>query len=503
MNTKTLFSFVSLNINGTKDKDLLISELLQNDFVFLQEHLLSKGNVDSLKRFWIYYAFLRATQKTCGRPSGGLAIYFKHKTQLILLQSYASILAIKCGDIAFINIYFPYNKKTLQSLSSFPQACKCLWTLLSNLSKQNTKWVLTSNMNTDLLSNSDQSEIFLNSLPGGFHLADKDLLFIFIHNCGDLTSNLDHVIVSDSILLSSIVHVEDSKINNDHLPITCQLSCSMASSVQCNSPKGFSNLNPENTNVLLYVLILTQLLSSIKVPFHLLQTSVCTTSTWIDINSYYQQIVFCLKSAAKKAVPSEHVRTDTCNRFWKVDPKVKMAKQKAKFWLCVWIACDHPPSGSVHQIKQKTKWEYKYSLHRARLNAWDGPCDKKSWDRAINSVKHSPPINLSLWLCDFISHYKIFCFHLILISKIILQSLSTQSSQFISTNLKCYWWNLVLYSELLSDWISLSLSIVMVFASTFLLMIVLNCWSICSYCFRCVCHSPLCQIAFCLVVYLP
>ena len=90
-------------------------------------------------------------------------------------------------------------------------------------------------MNTDLLSNSDRSEIFLDSLPGGFHLADKDLLSTYIHNRGGLTSNLDHVIVSDSPLLSSIDHVDDSKIDNDHLPITCQLSCSMASSVQHNS----------------------------------------------------------------------------------------------------------------------------------------------------------------------------------------------------------------------------------------------------------------------------
>ena len=86
--------------------------------------------------------------------------------------------------------------------------------------------------------------------------------------------------------------------------------------------------------------------------------------------------------------------------------KVKMAKQKDKFWLRMWIACDHPPSGSVNQIKQKTKREYKYSLLRARLNAWDGPCDKKSWDRVMNSVKCSPPINSSLRLCDFVSPYK-------------------------------------------------------------------------------------------------
>ena len=45
-------------------------------------------------------------------------------------------------------------------------------------------------------------------------------------------------------------------------------------------------------------------------------------------------------------------------------------------------------------------------LRRARLNAWDGPCEKKSWDIVINSVKCSPPISSSLRLCDLASHYK-------------------------------------------------------------------------------------------------
>ena len=44
----------------------------------------------------------------------------------------------------------------------------------------------------------------------------------------------------------------------------------------------------------------------------------------------------CLKSAAKKAVPSENVRTGIRNLLWKDDPKVNMAKQKAKFWLRMW-----------------------------------------------------------------------------------------------------------------------------------------------------------------------
>ena len=139
MNAQTQFNFVSLNINVTKDKDLLIIELIENDIVFLQEYLLSKMNVDSLKRFWTHYTCLRATQKTRGRPSGGLAIYSIQNTQSILLQSDASILATKCGETTFINIYIACNRKIVQSLSSFSQACNRLRTLLSDLSKQNTK----------------------------------------------------------------------------------------------------------------------------------------------------------------------------------------------------------------------------------------------------------------------------------------------------------------------------------------------------------------------------
>ena len=103
---------------------------------------------------------------------------------------------------------------------------------------------------------------------------------------------------------------------------------------------------------------------------------------------------------------------------------------------------------------------------------------------------------------------KIFCFHLMLMFEIILQSRSTQSFRFSSTNLKCYRWNLVLSSGaipsmLLSECISRSLSTMMLFPSSFLAMIVLNYWSICSYCFRCAWHSPLCQIVICPVVHLP
>ena len=68
------FHFVSLNINGTKDKDLLIDELLDYNIVFLQEHFLAKANTDALKRSPTHYTFVREAKKRTVDPMGTLQI---------------------------------------------------------------------------------------------------------------------------------------------------------------------------------------------------------------------------------------------------------------------------------------------------------------------------------------------------------------------------------------------------------------------------------------------
>ena len=61
-----------------------------------------------------------------------------------------------------------------------------------------------------------------------------------------------------------------------------------------------------------------------------------------------------------------------------------------------------------------------------------------------------------------------------LTSKIILDNISTQSSQIVSTNIKRYQWNMVFILQALTQLNDLSLLIVMVFPSSFLLEIVLK-----------------------------
>jgi len=125
--------------------------------------------------------------------------------------------------------------------------------------------------------------------------------------------------------------VDKEKIDDKHLILSCNLSCELSGKTLSAQPKWHMKLNWDRANVPLYLAMLTALLSTIKVPYHLLQTSVSLPSSRADLNCYYYQIVHCLKSASKAAVPVDKVWIGTRKANWNVDPEVKRAKQKAKF----------------------------------------------------------------------------------------------------------------------------------------------------------------------------
>ena len=102
--TGNRFHFVSLNINGTKDKDLLIDEHLDYDIVFLQEHFLTKANTDTLKRSPTLHTLVREAKKTCGRPSGVIATLVRLAKKPELISFDHNLRAIKCGNIVLINV---------------------------------------------------------------------------------------------------------------------------------------------------------------------------------------------------------------------------------------------------------------------------------------------------------------------------------------------------------------------------------------------------------------
>ena len=161
------------------------------------------------------------------------------------------------------------------------------------------------------------------------------------------------MITCSSSLLSSIVRVDEEEINDDHLILSRNLSCELSGNMLSAQPKWHRTLNWDSANVPLYLATLTALLPTIKVPYHLLQTLVSSPSSGVNLYCYYFKTVHCLKSAYKAAVPVDKVRIGARKPNWNVDPEVKRTKQKAKFWLRMWLSCDQPSSGAVFFCETK------------------------------------------------------------------------------------------------------------------------------------------------------
>ena len=54
-----------------------------------------------------------------------------------------------------------------------------------------------------------------------------------------------------------------------------------------------------------------------------------------------------MKEAERVAVPEERVKFNTRKPEWSWDPGLKSAKNRAKFWLHVWVSCERPRSISA------------------------------------------------------------------------------------------------------------------------------------------------------------
>ena len=198
MNQATILSFTSLCINGTKDKGLLINELLVHDIVFLQEHLLTKSNVSSLKRSSVHHFFHKRPRKL----EAALLVAYQfssvtHQSPLWFIMM--TTLSDSMWHTALINVYLPCDRRSIASFTSFTKCCSSLKSLLESLRLKDLIWVLAGDLNCDILGTSDRSILLLESLPSIYRVTVKSLPFTYIHNRRCSKSNLDHVISSSSI----------------------------------------------------------------------------------------------------------------------------------------------------------------------------------------------------------------------------------------------------------------------------------------------------------------
>ena len=131
-----------------------------------------------------------------------------------------------------------------------------------------------------------------------------------------------------------------------------------------------------SANTPLYLVTHGALLSSVRVPFHLLCTNTYPTidNACTDLNCHYRGIISCIKQAEDVTVPLIHVRRNTQKQIWKCTPMLKKkVKSKAKFWLRIWSVWGRASRGTVFDLKQKTKLEYKHHLRAVRYSGENFP----------------------------------------------------------------------------------------------------------------------------------
>ena len=177
-------SLLSWNINGkVVDKGLVLSELLStNKITFLQEQFLSDERKNLLSISQNSYLLFHPAKmnKSRGRPSGGSAIISQFPVNL--LESNDHFIAVEFSDLICLNVYLPTNYYSSQSENKFINACKKLASFVKGVSKRpNARVLIAGDFDCDLTdSSSPRTQLFLNSLPPSYSVADKTETFTFI-----------------------------------------------------------------------------------------------------------------------------------------------------------------------------------------------------------------------------------------------------------------------------------------------------------------------------------
>ena len=123
--------------------------------------------------------------------------------------------------------------------------------------------------------------------------------FTYVHNSGSV-ANLDFIISDLECLKNSIVKVSEEILIRDHF----HLEVSVVLNVFCHrccSPKWFQKQLWDRIDVNLYQCISDDILSRIRIPFHLLSKFLKFHP--LELNIYYAEIVHAMKVAASVAVP--------------------------------------------------------------------------------------------------------------------------------------------------------------------------------------------------------
>ena len=388
----TGFRVISYNSRGCTNsfkRNYLSDVLSRCEFLFLQEHWLAEGQLDSLNEVsHAHYATAISgfgnSEVLKGRPYGGCAIFWPRnltaRVDMIKTDSNRICALNVCDDInslLFVNVYMPFESTD----ANYDEFC-CVLSQVMHIAEQfpDSHLILGGDFNVDFARRGLHAE-FLEKLCSDNNLclavnhmsSTVDYTYNF---CMQRFSVLDHFVVSSVVFdscISSIGVMHDADNHSDHDPMQLTLHMDWNCRLNASSERAFHSrpawFRASANQIDMYKNKLRDNVNSITLPTAALLCNdvwCCNAQHGETLKKYSSDIIRCCIEAASCTIP--HTSTGKGKPVPGWDEYVAPFREKSILWHKMWIDCGRPHSGVVAEIMRRTRAAYHYAIRRVKKN---------------------------------------------------------------------------------------------------------------------------------------
>ena len=365
---------------------------LKTDIFCIQEHFLLRANVFKIQNEFNDFnsVILPATKDnnimSKGRPSGGLAIFWKNSlnkyVKPINIPNSTRTQAITLNNnLIIINSYFPCDTQD-ENFNEF-ELIKCLEEISGIITAHpNHEILIAGDLNTDFGRDSPfvslVRDFMMNlNLSAAWWLNPVDFTFSFTRNNRTSFSTLDHFLLCDylqsHIKDSSVIHLGDNLSGHDPIYISVEPRVAPAlhnsSTIKDNdfiNKPSWDKATDEQKKI--YIENLQHELTSIDITQGLLCNDVkCNSDAHKrQIDAYCKSLLDVIDMTTSSTIPPVSRPTEKKLPGW-LDA-VKPYQDEARFYHAIWVSYGEPRDCPLHDSMKHTRNAYHYAVRRAKRN---------------------------------------------------------------------------------------------------------------------------------------
>jgi exonuclease III len=411
----------SFNCRSVKSSINEIQSLCDsNDIVCLQEHWLLPNELNVLSN--IHIEFLAAgtsavdisKELLVGRPYGGTAILYRNT-----ISEYITVLDTKdsrltgimvqslLGPILLLNVYMPTNNGDQECLENYIDTCSRISAIFTECDANNL--IVIGDFNCE-----PNSRFYTHferlSLDNKLRLTDISRLngdvFTYCSDSGLNRTWTDHILCNSAVdSLVSSVCIQYEMISSDHKPLVICFDNILRDTKPNIGMERFDTSqsspdwnNASETQLYNYKLHLNDALRNVDIPAVLFLENACSDIVNGAIDSYYNDVIQCIRNATVADIAMRTVRNSDYNiPGWNdyVEDKHLIAREA----FLEWVYLGKPRQGAAYMYMNRTRAAFKLALrfckqhedHKRADACAQSLCDKdfKRFWKSISKISNS------------------------------------------------------------------------------------------------------------------